>query len=126
MWSKFWWPWLNCLFSFPGGRYEFTSSGQLYIRHVTQHDNMQRFKCHAMHRITKVKKYSPAARLQIHGEDTLVFQKLKNVEFPLIAINWNFSNLSHLIDLESFFEQRIFFQYEHFSSFITITYPFTF
>ena len=52
---------------FLGGRYEFTSRGQLYIRHVTQHDNMQRFKCHAIHRVTKVKKYSPAARLQIHG-----------------------------------------------------------
>ena len=32
-----------------GDRYEFTASGHLYIRHVTQHDNMQRFKCRAVH-----------------------------------------------------------------------------
>ncbi|XP_075252663.1 cell adhesion molecule DSCAM-like isoform X5 [Convolutriloba macropyga] len=63
-----------------GGRYEFTSSGQLYIRHVTQHDNMQRFKCHAVHRITKVNKYSPAARLQIHA---VVEQAPKSYESDL-------------------------------------------
>ena len=48
-----------------GDRYEFTASGHLYIRHVTQHDNMQRFKCRAVHRFTNTERYSSAAKLFI-------------------------------------------------------------
>ena len=48
-----------------GDRYEFTASGHLHIRHVTQHDNMQRFKCRAVHRVTNAERYSSAAKLFI-------------------------------------------------------------
>ena len=48
-----------------GDRYEFTASAHLYIRHVTQHDNMQRFKCRAVHRVTSAERYSSAAKLFI-------------------------------------------------------------